>query len=228
MKRFYFIFSITLIIIILSFIIMSNIKVKGHYADSYFMSIYDEIMENYAEQCVDHFPKIIDGRIYAFTAKSPIERNYFSYLYLATGITSKQRRVITLWGEKWAIEKHRFTDSCLMIVENFKKNDPATSIESVCSTYSLPLPLPMPLPDYYTLTDYGLPSEFYHNATIYVLGAERGDFFRHNDYLVKGLIKREDHRLKSEDLALPAGWEHGYSKGIVISGKYVLYWVGIW
>jgi len=60
-----------------------------------------------------------------------------------------------------------------------------------------------------------VPDKFLNQATIYVLGAEKGKFIT-NEFLVPNGV------------GLPDGWEHGYTKGIAIQGRTVAYWLEIW
>ncbi|HPX45346.1 MAG TPA: hypothetical protein PK626_03065 [Bacteroidales bacterium] len=56
---------------------------------------------------------------------------------------------------------------------------------------------------------------FYKKATIYVLGAERGDFL-------------PDYELTNEGVGLLAGWLYGYTKGMAIWCNAVVYWLEVW
>jgi len=72
-----------------------------------------------------------------------------------------------------------------------------------------------PIPNFEFCLKYPIPIEFYEKAKIYVLGAEKGKFL-------------EDNLLWSRGVKLPDEWKNGYTKGVVVSGNIVVYWLEIW
>lgn len=72
----------------------------------------------------------------------------------------------------------------------------------------------LPIPNF-RLWESKFPSDFYDNAVLYVLNAEKGRFLK------------KDH-LSRSGIGLPERWLHGYTKGLTFYKNYVVYWLEVW
>jgi hypothetical protein len=137
---------------------------------------------------------------------------------------------IRKYAEENSIEKHYFNDSCLMMLA-YKNSKSSISDSTFIKQRECIQYISLPLPNFTWCIEQGFSSssDFYKNATIYILGAEQGEFLEYTYTEELELPKTRDKRLlRSDKTGLPAGWEHGYTKGLVISGKYVFYWLDAW
>jgi hypothetical protein len=193
--------------------------------------IYDDIRNKYPKCFVDHLPEFYDGNRNTYQFSFPIGE-YVSCIYLIMQYPDRKIKDIREYAERNSIEKHYFNDSCLMMIaykNSTSSIDDSTFIKKRdCHQYTS-----LPLPNFTWCIEQGFSysSDFYKNATIYVLGAEQGEFLKDTYTEPIGILEskhRDERLLKSSKTGLPAGWEHGYTKGLLISGKYVFYWLNAW
>jgi hypothetical protein len=202
------------------------------YVDEENKKNYDNIRNEYPKRFVDHLPDLLDeGEYKTFQFSFPIGE-YVSCIHLIMQYSDRKIKEIRKYAEENSIEKHYFNDSCLMMIaykNSTSSIDDSTFIKKrKCDQYTS-----LPLPNFTWCIDYGFSSnsDFYKNATIYILGAEQGEFLEYTYTEPIGILEskhRDERLLKSAETGLPAGWEHGYTKGMVISGKYVFYWLNAW
>lgn len=111
-----------------------------------------------------------------------------------------------------AVAIYHFTDSCFMIVDYDTSIYDTTVIKlKQCNNFNGMFPIP----NFEFCLKYPIPVEFYEKAKIYVLGAEKGKFLA-------------DNLLWSRGVKLPDEWKNGYTKGVVVSGNIVVYWLEVW
>ena len=181
------------------------------YPDEKTVQGYKEIISLYPEDLVSHFPKEIAHEKVLITAFKYPKIQDLSYIHIMlilndTGIETLKKDALL---EAKAI--YHFTDSCLMIIPyNYEDNSTIINTDSIryCQNSNM-----LPISNIRTWGDF-VP-DFYKNAIIFIFNAEKGCFLK-NDYLSKSGV------------GLPNGWQHGYSKGIVIFKNYVMYWLDVW
>ncbi len=174
--------------------------------------IYKEAMSLFPKQMVEHFPKLDEGDVEMLEITTP--GAYMSYIYLIMSLSDKKIEAIKRFTIENRVDSYSFNDSCLLIV-NFKKDSNlsfpflSTKCNSPCEK--------LPIPNFVFCRESNIDSSFYSNSTIYVLNAGKGKVFN-------------DDNLSIDDFGLPLEWEHGYSKGIVLSeiSNTVIYWLEIW
>jgi hypothetical protein len=191
--------------------------------------IYDDICSEYPKHFIDHLPEFYDSNNNTFEFVFPVGE-YLSYIHLIMTYPPQKIDEIIKYAEENAIEKHYLNDSCLMMIA-YKDDSNSVHDSTFLKQYKCKQYSSLPLPNFTWCIAHGFPSnsDFYKNATIYILGTEQGEFLKHTYTEELELPKTRDKRLlKSNKTGLPLGWEHGYTKGLLISGKYVFYWLDVW
>ena len=172
---------------------------------------YKEVLSLYPNMLTDHFLDPEKANFIHFGLRYPGAAN----LNVVNAIFICDSNLITTIEEKMIHEGvaiYHFTDSCLMIVDYDTSIYDTTVIKlKQCNNFNGMLPVP----NFEFCLKLPLPIEFYKKATIYVLGAERGKFL-------------DENLLWSKGVKLSYEWKNGYTKGVVISGNIVVYWLEVW
>jgi hypothetical protein len=189
-------------------------KIKEIYAQidmEKIKEIYKEELSLYPKKLTDHFLDPEKANFVYFGLNVPGAAN----LNAVTAIFICDSTLATTIEEKMiheAVAIYHFTDSCLMIVDYDTSIYDTTVIKlKQCNNFNGMLPVP----NFEFFLEHPLPIEFYKKATIYVLGAEKGKFL-------------DEDLLWSRGVKLPDEWKNGYTKGVVISGNIVAYWLEVW
>ena len=172
---------------------------------------YKEVLSLYPNMLTDHFldPEKANFVYFGLDAPGAANLNAVNAIFIcdSTLLTTIEEKMI---NEEVAI--YHFTDSCLMIVDYDTSIYDTTVIKlKQCNNFNGMLPVP----NFEFCLKLPLPIEFYKKATIYVLGAERGKFL-------------DENLLWSKGVKLSYEWKNGYTKGVVISGNIVAYWLEVW
>ena len=199
------------ICLILYMLLLSGIvSAQYNYSDN--NKAYCEILSLYPKELTDHLPKLNQAELVHEEFEFP-RGKYSSFIHMIYSYTDKKRAVVEKEIQTKAKKIYHFTDSCLMVV-NDKWNPKDSSLFSNDTCVAL-APDALPIPNFNLLKKLGAIPEVYENAVIYVLDAKRGSFL-------------EDIFLSVDGVGLPKGWEHGYTKGALISGNLVFYWLEVW
>jgi hypothetical protein len=169
------------------------------------------VLQKYDSSLIYFLPDLDSGDCYNF-AICCNDTSRLHFVHLVMFFSDKQTDSIIDYANKNAIRKYHFTDSCLMIVNYDKTKSHENKIKQ-CNTFADDM---LPVTNFNFLDRSVIINEkFYKNATIYLLGAERGKFL-------------PEYELTNEGVGLPAGWEHGYTKGMAIWCNIVVYWLEVW
>lgn len=171
---------------------------------------YREIISLYPKSLVSHFPKNIDDKKHGNIGLLFPRGNYLSYIHLT--LPYKDEEIEQLKKEAALKVKHiyHFGDSCLILPYNYEEFEIVKS-DSIRNLSFVDM---LPIPNFLSL-ECGYTPDFYKEAVIYLLDAEKGHFLA-DDYLSK------------LGVGLPEEWKHGYTKGLVFYKNYVLYWLEVW
>lgn len=172
---------------------------------------YKGLFSSYPDSLTDHFPDWNnEGLLYVEMSKpgsSVLNVIYFAFEYDKSEIEKLKEEF-----NARTLSHYHFTDSCLMM----------TYYDSTFFESTLPhlkqCDNLYPIPNFEFLGDPSLNSDFYKQAELYVLEAKKGVFLE-EALLNKKWVKK---------IGLPVDWEHGYSKGVLISGCVVAYWLEVW
>lgn len=172
---------------------------------------YKEVLSLYPKMLTDHFldPEKANFVHFGLGYPGATNLNEVSAIFICDSnlITTIEEKVI-----QEAVAIYHFTDSCLMIADYDTSIYDTTVIKlNQCDNFNEMFPIP----NFEFCLKLPLPIEFYEKATIYVLGAEKGKFL-------------DENLLWSRGVMLPNKWKNGYTKGIVISGNIVVYWLEVW
>lgn len=170
---------------------------------------YSEIRSLYPKDLVVHLPKLNKNDLIFYEFEFP-RGKYLNYIHIGVECTDKE--ISKIKQNMHPTKVYRFVDSCHMIVGYDSLAFKGGVIKMyMCNNFDNMLPIP----NFSFLDKEGFSSNFYENATIYVLGAQKGKYL-------------SDDCLSYGDAELPIDWKHGYSKGILISGNVVVYWLEVW
>lgn len=172
---------------------------------------YREVINLYPQSLVSHFPKNIDNfkKVGLLAMISPRGR-YLSYIHLAIPYEEEDIELIKKDIASKAKGIYHFQDSCLMLPYDYAEFEVIKSDSIRNLPYAKMLPLP-----HFRLWGHDFYPDFYQEAVIYLLNAEKGRFL-------------PDNRLSRFGVGLPEDWVHGYTKGLVFWRNYVLYWLEVW
>ncbi len=172
---------------------------------------YKEVLSLYPKILTSHFLDPEKARFVHFGLRYPGVAN----LNIVNAIFICDSALTTAIEEKIiqeAVAIYHFTDSCFMIVDYDTSIYDTTVIKLMqCNNFEEMFPIP----NFEFCLKLPLPIKFYEEANIYVLGAEKGKFL-------------EENLLWSRGVKLPDEWKNGYTKGVVVSGNIVVYWLEIW
>jgi len=172
---------------------------------------YKEVLSHYPKILTDHFldPEKANFLHLGIEAPGVSNLNQVNAIFLCDSAitTAIEEKLI-----QEAVAIYHFTDSCFMIVDYDTTIYVTTVIKlKQCNNFDGMFPIP----NFEFCLKHQIPKEFYEKANIYVLGAEKGKFLAENLLLSKGV-------------KLPDEWKNGYTKGVVVSGNIVVYWLEIW
>lgn len=172
---------------------------------------YKEVLSLYPKMLTDHFldPEKANFVHFGLGYPGATNLNEVSAIFICDSnlITTIEEKVI-----QEAVAIYHFTDSCLMIADYDTLIYDTTVIKlNQCDNFNEMFPIP----NFEFCLKLPLPIEFYEKATIYVLGAEKGKFL-------------DENLLWSRGVKLYDEWKNGYTKGVVISGNIVVYWLEVW
>jgi hypothetical protein len=191
-------------------------RYKEHYEEMHSLYLetfasYSEVLSHYPEALTDHFLQP-ENKIVLHLHLGYPGTSYLNSVYEMLLLENEQIKEIKEDVESKSLKQYHFTDSCLMITDyNPELYDSTLYRLKQCDCFSEMLPMP----NFQFCIESPLPLEFYENATIYVLGAEKGFFL-------------EENYLSNDGVGLPEKWLHGYTKGVVVSGNIALYWLEVW
>ncbi len=172
---------------------------------------YKETLTLFPPDLVSHCPANIDDADVGYFDLLYPKVRLLNYIHLAIAYEKEEMEMLE---KKAALEAKRvchLTDSCLMVIpydyEQFLAI-PEDSIRNCISPDMLPIP---------NFRSWGLDfiPEFYEDATVYLLNAEKGRFLK-------------DEYLSRRSVGLPEEWKHGYTKGLIFYKKYIIYWLEVW
>jgi hypothetical protein len=189
------------------------INCTSHRVDEKTKDNYSEILSIYPEYLVSHFPTDISKDIFLFGNFTFPRGRYLNGIQL--GVLKKNKEISELQQQVASISKavYLVTDSCLIkIVQDvFDGRERLTLDNKQCNSATEIFPIPDF--DFFTA-----PKQMYsafENGYIYVLDAKKGKFL-------------PDSCIARDNIGLPEEWAHGYTKGILISGEIVIYWLELW
>jgi hypothetical protein len=220
MKRIILCFALLSTANSLSFAQMYQEQMRDRYMEHYeemhslyleTFSSYSEVLSYYPEELTDHFLKPENKMVLHLHLGYP-GTSYLNSVYEMLLLENEQTKEIEEDIESKSLKHYYFTDSCLMITDYDPELYNSTLYRlKQCDCFSEMLPIS----NFQFCIKSPLLLEFYENATIYVLGAEKGFFLK-------------DKYLSDDGVGLPEEWLHGYTKGVVISGNIALYWLEVW
>jgi hypothetical protein len=172
---------------------------------------YKKVLSLYPDSLTNHFPDPISSDIGYLDVDYPgatrLNSVYAFFHYKDEQIESTKERIKSM-----ALANYSFLDSCLMMTNcNTSWYTPAVEGIIQCENCDKIYPIP----NFSFLRGLNPESDFFEKAQIYVLRAEKGKFL-------------DDRLLRNERVGLPESWLHGYTKGIMISGNVVIYWLEVW
>jgi len=182
---------------------------------------YNNIIKNYPDEFVAHFPKLIKDGTVIWTDNPNYEG---TVLFLLQKDTTENYYNLKNKIKKFAKAIYHADDSCLLVINKFttiqnlpykpkaKKKEIIEYVNKDCLKNKLPVPNFFEIYENEEATLSRLPKEF----DIYVLEAK------------KGLFWDEKHRSSGE--YMPDYWKHGYSRGIAMNDKTheLIYWFVLW
>lgn len=169
---------------------------------------YREIINLYPQSLVSHFPKKME-KVGLFEMLFP-RGKYLSYMHLAIYYEDETIELLKKDIASKAKGIYHFQDPCLILPYDYTEFE----IIKSDSIRNLPFVEMLPLP-HFRNWESKLPPDFYQEAVIYLLNAEKGRFL-------------PDEHLSRFGVGLPEDWVHGYTKGLVFWRNYVLYWLEVW
>ncbi len=172
---------------------------------------YKEVLSLYPKTLTDHFldpEKAIIGYFkLGYPGGANLNKVYAIFICDSVLTTAIEEKI-----NQEAVAIYHFTDSCFMIVDYDTSIYDTTVIKLMqCNNFDGMFPIP----NFEFCLKSPLPIKFYEEANIYVLGADKGKFLAEN-------------LLWSKGVNLPDEWVNGYTKGVVVSGNIVVYWLEIW
>ena len=201
----------TILILFVSFFISFNNCLSQTVPDERDKREYKEIISLYPKSLVSHFPRKIDDKKIGLMALTFPRGKYLSYIHLAISYEDsdieKLKKKVTLEAQ----EVYHIKDSCLMVIPYNYDTFEIVTLDSIQNCESIDV---LPIPNF-RLWESKFPSDFYDNAVLYVLNAEKGRFLK------------KDH-LSRSGIGLPERWLHGYTKGLTFYKNYVVYWLEVW
>lgn len=200
----------TISLILVGLFLTQHYCFSQEYPDERTIRGYKEIISLYPRELVSHFPEEIEHEKMILTYFMFPRGKYLSYIHIA--LAADDAKVERLKKDVLMDAKavYHFCDSCLMFIPYDYEEDIMIDTDSIRTCKETGM---LPVSNIKTWADFT--PEFYKNATIYVLNAEKGNFLK-SDFLSKSGV------------GLPSEWKHGYSKGIIIFKNYVLYWLEVW
>lgn len=169
---------------------------------------YEQVLSAYPHNLIEHFPDIENRQSLYIHLGYPGNSN-LSSIYTVFAETEEQIQCLKDELDTLALACYHFTDACLLMT-NYDVSMFDSTFFHIRQCDNL-----YPIPNFDFFVEASFPYEFYKNAYIYVLEAEKGRFL-------------EKELLWDKGVGLPKEWEHGYSKGVFISGYIVTYWLEIW
>ena len=197
----------TILILFVSFFISFNNCLSQTVPDERDKREYKEIISLYPKSLVSHFPRKIDDKKIGLMALTFPRGKYLSYIHLAISYEDSDIPLLTLEAK----EVYHIKDSCLMVIPYNYDTFEIVTLDSIQNCESIDV---LPIPNF-RLWESKFPSDFYDNAVLYVLNAEKGRFLK------------KDH-LSRSGIGLPERWLHGYTKGLTFYKNYVVYWLEVW
>jgi hypothetical protein len=172
---------------------------------------YKEIKELYPKELVCGFPDV--EKLIYMELDFP-RGQYRNYIHVA--VKKTEHEILQLKEQLKVKSKaiYTFSDSCSLIIDyepNLYTDAPFKL--TMCDSSSMAQKLP--IPNFEFLFELSVVPHLFDDVTLYVLDAEKGKFL-------------DDKCLSKNGVGLPDEWLHGYSKGILISGKLVFYWLEVW
>lgn len=172
---------------------------------------YVEIKKLYPKELVCSFPDV--EKIVYMELEFP-RGQYRSFIHVAIKKTESEILQLKKLLKDKSKEIYSLSDSCSLIIDydpNLYTNAPFNL--KMCD--SLTMTDKLPIPNFEFLIDFRVIPDFFDGVTLYLLDAKKGKFLENNYLTINGV-------------GLPEDWLHGYSKGIVISGNFVIYWLEVW
>lgn len=163
----------TILILFVSFFISFNNCLSQTVPDERDKREYKEIISLYPKSLVSHFPRKIDDKKIGLMALTFPRGKYLSYIHLAISYEDsdieKLKKKVTLEAK----EVYHIKDSCLMVIPYNYDTFEIVTLDSIQNCESIDV---LPIPNF-RLWESKFPSDFYDNAVLYVLNAEKGSLF---------------------------------------------------
>lgn len=170
---------------------------------------YKEALTLYPPDLVSHCPASIDDAEIGLLGLLYPKGRLLNYIHLAIAYEKEEMEILEKKAASEAKRVYHLTDSCLMVIpydyEQFL-SIPEDSINNCISPDMLPIP---------NFRSWEFVPEFYEEATVYLLNAEKGRFLK-------------DECLSTSSVGLPEEWKHGYTRGLTFYKKYIIYWLEVW
>lgn len=174
---------------------------------------YKEILSLYPNFLVAHFPQDLDlpqGLHWGFSDLLFPRGRYLSYIHLA--IVCDDQLYVDSLEKRLSIDSKEilnFKDTCLFIPYDYRTFE----IIKEDSVKNRRLNGKYPVPNF-RRWHYQFVPEFYE-GTIYLLDARKGYFL-------------PDSCLSRYGVGLSKDWNHGYTRGVTIMKKGIVYWLEVW
>lgn len=190
--------------------LFDNVSAQSEYSDA--RKAYCEILSLYPKELTTHLPKLNEDELAHEEFEFP-RGNYLSFIHMVYYYKDNKIMSIEKKMQSKAKRIYHFTDSCLMVInDQWNPIDSSLFPNDTCTKFP---PNALPIPNFNLLKKLGAVPEVYKSAVIYVLDAKQGAFLDESCLSVNGV-------------GLPKEWEHGYTKGVLISGNLVFYWLEVW
>lgn len=192
------------------FLFQINVSSQSNFPTERTKNDYAEIIRLYPDYLVSHLPKSINNEEFANPGLLFPRGRYLNYIHLMIPYDNKMIGQIKKESALKAKGIYHFGDSCLILPYNYEK----FKIIKSDSIRNISFANMLPIPNIHSWL-YEFPPEFYKEAVIYLLDAEKGRFL-------------PDEYLSKSGVGLPKEWLHGYTKGLVFYKNFVIYWLEVW
>lgn len=172
---------------------------------------YCRVLALYPDSLTNHFPNPLKEDIIYLNSIYPGAARLNS-VYAIFYYNDEQVKDIEEKAKCISLANYNFVDSCLMMTNcNTSWYTPVLERIVQCQDNNKNYPIP----NFSFLREGDLESDFFEKAHIYVLKTGKGKFL-------------DDSLLWNEGVGLSEDWLHGYTKGLLLSGNFVIYWLEVW
>jgi len=196
-------------LLIVLLLTLSNCGDPNYYENK---KMYSEIINLYPKSLVNHFPNYTYGNIMSLQLMYP-RGKYMNGIFIVKRLSKKETQNFQDSVKHIALYSLPFKENLLPVSVKYiplAYQNTLQFVKTNKSSHKL-----IPIPGFEFVEETGLSHNFKSNAIIYVIGCEHGKFLK-DDYL------SDDNSIKIRE------WSHGYSKGVVIYQKYVIFWLEVW